>query len=199
MPVIGEAVHAFSWHRCDGSCRNRFVGGLCMPPAPIDSSCRSALRRCSPTRRWALHAHGGGEAAARPGLPAAASRHLRADLPTIASFLVSQDPFAGPEPIPLRQRGGTISRHRLPQQSKLVMYFGGSTRCGAGASLLRECRPFWRGPDRLYLGGQSSGAHLADVALTPDWPRDFGLPARHHQRRQVRQRHVRSDAGDSGL
>jgi hypothetical protein len=34
---------------------------------------------------------------------------VRADLPTIAPLLVSQDPFAGPEPIPLRQRGGTIS------------------------------------------------------------------------------------------
>jgi len=32
-------------------------------------------------------------------------------------------------------------------------------------------------PNRLYLGGQSSGAHLAAVALTTDWRRDFGLPA----------------------
>jgi arylformamidase len=32
-------------------------------------------------------------------------------------------------------------------------------------------------PDRLYLGGQSSGGHLAAVALTTDWPREFGLPA----------------------
>jgi arylformamidase len=32
-------------------------------------------------------------------------------------------------------------------------------------------------PNRLYLGGQSSGGHLAAVALTTDWPRDFGLPA----------------------
>jgi arylformamidase len=32
-------------------------------------------------------------------------------------------------------------------------------------------------PDRLYLGEQSSGWHLAAVALTTDWPRDFGLPA----------------------
>ena len=31
-------------------------------------------------------------------------------------------------------------------------------------------------PNRLYLGGQSSGAHLAAVALTTDWRRDFGLP-----------------------
>jgi arylformamidase len=32
-------------------------------------------------------------------------------------------------------------------------------------------------PNRLYLGGQSSGGHLAAVALTTDWRREFGLPA----------------------
>jgi arylformamidase len=32
-------------------------------------------------------------------------------------------------------------------------------------------------PKRVYLGGQSSGGHLAAVALTTDWPREFGLPA----------------------
>jgi len=31
-------------------------------------------------------------------------------------------------------------------------------------------------PNRLYIGGQSSGGHLAEVALTTDWPGDFGLP-----------------------
>jgi len=31
-------------------------------------------------------------------------------------------------------------------------------------------------PGRIYVGGQSSGGHLAAVALTTDWPRDFGLP-----------------------
>lgn len=32
-------------------------------------------------------------------------------------------------------------------------------------------------PNRLYVGGQSSGAHLAAVALTTDWQRQFSLPA----------------------
>jgi arylformamidase len=32
-------------------------------------------------------------------------------------------------------------------------------------------------PNRLYIGGQSSGAHLAAVALTTDWPREFDVPA----------------------
>jgi arylformamidase len=32
-------------------------------------------------------------------------------------------------------------------------------------------------PKQIYVGGQSSGGHLAAVALTTDWSRDFGLPA----------------------
>jgi arylformamidase len=31
--------------------------------------------------------------------------------------------------------------------------------------------------NRLYVSGTSSGGHLAAVALTTDWERDFGLPA----------------------
>jgi hypothetical protein len=34
---------------------------------------------------------------------------VRADLPTIATLIVGQDPFAGSEPIPLRHRGGVVS------------------------------------------------------------------------------------------
>jgi arylformamidase len=32
-------------------------------------------------------------------------------------------------------------------------------------------------PDRLYIGGHSSGGHLCGVALVTDWQKDFGLPA----------------------
>ena len=32
-------------------------------------------------------------------------------------------------------------------------------------------------PNGLYVGGQSSGGHLAAVALTADWQHQFGLPA----------------------
>ena len=31
--------------------------------------------------------------------------------------------------------------------------------------------------NRLYVSGTSSGGHLAGVALTTDWQKDFGLPA----------------------
>jgi arylformamidase len=32
-------------------------------------------------------------------------------------------------------------------------------------------------PNRLYVGGHSSGGHLSGVALVTDWSKDFGLPA----------------------
>jgi arylformamidase len=31
-------------------------------------------------------------------------------------------------------------------------------------------------PDRLFIGGHSSGAHLSALALVTDWQKDFGLP-----------------------
>jgi arylformamidase len=36
---------------------------------------------------------------------------------------------------------------------------------------------FGGNPNRLYVGGQSSGGHLVAVALTTDWSHDFDLPA----------------------
>jgi arylformamidase len=32
-------------------------------------------------------------------------------------------------------------------------------------------------PDRIYIGGHSSGGHLCGVALVTDWEKDFGIPA----------------------
>lgn len=45
------------------------------------------------------------------------------------------------------------------------------------AWVYRNAARFGGDPNRLYLGGQSSGGHLAAVALTADWPRQSGLPA----------------------
>jgi arylformamidase len=41
----------------------------------------------------------------------------------------------------------------------------------------RNAAGFGGDPGRLHVGGQSSGAHLAAVALTTDWQREFDLPA----------------------
>jgi arylformamidase len=40
----------------------------------------------------------------------------------------------------------------------------------------RNARTFGGDPDRVYLSGHSSGAHLAGVALITDWRKDFDLP-----------------------
>jgi arylformamidase len=47
----------------------------------------------------------------------------------------------------------------------------------AVAWVYQNAANFGGDPDRLYVGGQSSGAHLAAVALTTDWQRNFNLPA----------------------
>jgi arylformamidase len=47
----------------------------------------------------------------------------------------------------------------------------------AVAWVYRNARSFDGDPERLYVSGFSSGAHLAGVVLTTDWPKAFGLPA----------------------
>lgn len=44
------------------------------------------------------------------------------------------------------------------------------------AWVYRNAAAFGGDPGRIYIGGQSSGGHLAAVALTTDWERDFDLP-----------------------
>jgi arylformamidase len=41
----------------------------------------------------------------------------------------------------------------------------------------RNARRFGGDPARLYVSGHSSGAHLAGVILTTDWPRELDLPS----------------------
>ncbi len=41
----------------------------------------------------------------------------------------------------------------------------------------RNAASFDGDANRLYISGTSSGAHLAGVALTTDWQKEFGLPA----------------------
>jgi arylformamidase len=40
----------------------------------------------------------------------------------------------------------------------------------------KNAASFGGDPDRLYIGGHSSGGHLCGVALVTDWKNDFGLP-----------------------
>ena len=49
--------------------------------------------------------------------------------------------------------------------------------CRAITWVYRNAASFGGDPDRIFVGGQSSGAHLAAVALTADWPGGFGAPA----------------------
>jgi arylformamidase len=49
--------------------------------------------------------------------------------------------------------------------------------CRAIAWVYEHAASFGGDRDRIYVGGQSSGAHLTAVALTTDWAGQFGLPA----------------------
>jgi arylformamidase len=45
------------------------------------------------------------------------------------------------------------------------------------AWVYRNATSFGGDPERIYIAGHSSGAHLGGVAVTTDWRRDFSLPA----------------------
>jgi arylformamidase len=49
--------------------------------------------------------------------------------------------------------------------------------CRAVAWVKRNAASFGGDPERIYVSGTSSGAHLAAVVLTTDWQVDFGLPS----------------------
>ena len=93
-------------------------------------------------------------------------------------------------------RAGTASAYAFPSELFVnagahfvvldfapVTDLGGDLEAMAGqvrrgiAWVHRNARSFGGDPDRLYISGHSSGAHLAGVALVTDWKKDFGLPA----------------------
>jgi arylformamidase len=47
----------------------------------------------------------------------------------------------------------------------------------ATAWIAKNAATFGGDPDKVYLCGHSSGAHLGGVVLVTDWQKDFGLPA----------------------
>jgi arylformamidase len=44
------------------------------------------------------------------------------------------------------------------------------------AWVAKNAASFGGDPERIYIGGHSSGGHLCGVALVTDWQKDFGLP-----------------------
>jgi len=47
-------------------------------------------------------------------------------------------------------------------------------RSGAGSPGSTRCGIFGGDAKRFYIGGHSSAAHLAGVAMVTDWQKDFG-------------------------
>ena len=50
-------------------------------------------------------------------------------------------------------------------------------RCGARVAwVYKNAKSFGGDPNRIYVSGQSSGAHLAGNVVTTDWQKDYGVP-----------------------
>src|SRR5271169_828145 len=84
--------------------------------------------------------------------------------------------------VPAEMFGAAGSHYVVPDFS-WVQDVGGSLMVladqvrGAIAWVYRNATRFGGDPSRIYVGGQSSGGHLAAVALTTDWQQEFDLPA----------------------
>ncbi len=79
------------------------------------------------------------------------------------TFIRAGAHYVVPDFVSVQDAGGSL----LPMAEQV---------CRAIAWVWRNAASFGGDPDRLYLGGHSSGAHLAAVALTADWQQSFGLP-----------------------
>ncbi|HVH79672.1 MAG TPA: alpha/beta hydrolase [Stellaceae bacterium] len=79
-------------------------------------------------------------------------------------FLGAGAHYVAPDFINVAEAGGSL----FPMAEQV---------CRAIAWVYRNAASFGGDPDRIYIGGQSSGAHLAAVALTTDWPREHDVPA----------------------
>ena len=70
----------------------------------------------------------------------------------------------------------SVDFNNAPEVDGNVMIMAEQVR-RAIAWVHKNAASFGGDPARLYISGTSSGGHLAAVALTTDWQKDFGLPA----------------------
>ena len=65
----------------------------------------------------------------------------------------------------------------------------------AVAWVYKNAASFGADPDRVYISGHSSGAHLTGCTLVTDWQKEFNLPANIIKGGLAGKRHVRFEAG----
>jgi arylformamidase len=71
--------------------------------------------------------------------------------------------FVVPDFIPVDAAGGDLRVMAEQVRRAVAWTFANATTFGGD-------------PERLYVGGHSSGGHLCGVVLVTDWKKDFGLP-----------------------
>ena len=79
-------------------------------------------------------------------------------------FLGASVHYVVPDFIAVQEAGGSLLPMAEQVRRAIAWVYGNAADFGGD-------------PGRLYIGGHSSGAHLAAVALTTDWPGEFDLPA----------------------
>ncbi|HMA80181.1 MAG TPA: alpha/beta hydrolase, partial [Candidatus Binatia bacterium] len=72
--------------------------------------------------------------------------------------------FVVPDFIQVQEAGGSLTP--MAEQVRRAV-----------AWVYRNAASFGGDPERIYISGHSSGAHLTGVALVTDWQKEFGLPA----------------------
>ena len=72
--------------------------------------------------------------------------------------------YVAPDFVPVQKAGGDLGVMAAQVRRAIAWVYQNAASFGGD-------------PDRLYLGGHSSGGHLCGVALVTDWAGAFGLPA----------------------
>jgi arylformamidase len=80
------------------------------------------------------------------------------------SFINAGAHFVIPDFVQVHNAGGNLMPMAQQVRSAVAWVYKNAARFGGD-------------PNRIYITGHSSGAHLAGCALVTDWQKDFGLPA----------------------